>query len=272
MWLDKETGELRWSRWCQISLTAGAIVGAGALGAGASLIGSSNASSAATKSAQVQAQAADQASTNQLNEFNQVRSSLQPWITAGTGGLAGETNLLGLNPDGTVPAGGPNTAQINATLAATPGYEFTKQQGLEATQNSYAAQGLGSSGAALKGAATFATGLADQTYEQRLQDYLSLANSGQNAATGVGQLGLQATTQASNFATSGAASTAGGIVGSANAGVAGINGIANGLSTSLLGLSQGGIFGTTTVPPVVGPTNSQVIPNVVGPVDTIGLQ
>ncbi len=51
-----------------------------------------------------------------------------------------------------------------ATLENLPGYQFTKTQGLKAVQNSAAARGLGVSGAALKGAATFATGLADKTY------------------------------------------------------------------------------------------------------------
>ena len=54
-----------------------------------------------------------------------------------------------------------------ADLESTPGYAFTRDQGLKATQNSAAARGLGVSGAALKGAATFATGLSDQTYNNR---------------------------------------------------------------------------------------------------------
>lgn len=58
-------------------------------------------------------------------------------------------------------------AMTQAQLEATPGYQFTLGQGLKATQNSAAARGLGVSGAALKGAATYATGLSDQTYNTR---------------------------------------------------------------------------------------------------------
>lgn len=54
-----------------------------------------------------------------------------------------------------------------ATLEATPGYQFALSQGLKATQNSAAARGLGVSGAAMKGAAAYATGLADNTYQQQ---------------------------------------------------------------------------------------------------------
>lgn len=52
-----------------------------------------------------------------------------------------------------------------AELEATPGYKFNLSQGLGAVQNSASARGLGVSGAAMKGAATFATGLADSTYK-----------------------------------------------------------------------------------------------------------
>lgn len=66
---------------------------------------------------------------------------------------------------------------MQTALEQTPGYQFTLDQGLKSVQNSYAAQGLGSSGAALKGAASFATGLADQTYQQQLNNYLQNYNS-----------------------------------------------------------------------------------------------
>jgi hypothetical protein len=75
---------------------------------------------------------------------------------------------------------GPTQAQ----LEATPGYKFTLQQGLESVQNSAAARGLGSSGAALKGAATYVTGLADQTYQNNFNDMAQVAQGYQNNATG----------------------------------------------------------------------------------------
>lgn len=80
--------------------------------------------------------------------------------------------LLGVGKDGTF-----DPKAIQAALEATPGYQFTRDQGQKAVQNSYAAKGLGSSGAAMRGAADYATGLAGQTYEQRLQDYLSGYNN-----------------------------------------------------------------------------------------------
>jgi hypothetical protein len=94
-------------------------------------------------------------------------------------GLAGQDLSSARNIYGEL-QNGPTQAQ----LEATPGYQFTLQQGLESTQNSAAARGLGNSGAALKGAATYATGLANQTYQNQFQDMNTVAQGYQNNATG----------------------------------------------------------------------------------------
>ncbi len=73
--------------------------------------------------------------------------------------------------------GAPTQAQIEAT----PGYAFNLQQGQEGVQNSAAARGLSSSGAALKGAATYASGLADSTYQNQYQDALSQYTTNEGA-------------------------------------------------------------------------------------------
>ena len=61
-------------------------------------------------------------------------------------------------------------------LESTPGYEFTRNQGLQGVQNSAAATGRGVSGNALAGAANYATGLADSTFNQQLQNAMSSQN------------------------------------------------------------------------------------------------
>jgi hypothetical protein len=129
--------------------------------------------------------------------------------------------------------------------AATPGYQFTLQQGLKSTQNSAAARGLGTSGAALKGASAFSTGLADSTYNDVYQralntfntNYSSAANNanrlsnlvgnGQNAAAGMGALGAQTTANIGNTLMSGANAQAAGTIGSANALTSALGGIGN---------------------------------------------
>lgn len=81
-----------------------------------------------------------------------------------------------------------------AELEQTPGYQFARSQGLQSVQNSAAARGLGVSGAAMKGAATFATGLADNTYQaqfaQQQQLFSDALNQGQ-AQFGNRQTGFQ---------------------------------------------------------------------------------
>lgn len=61
-------------------------------------------------------------------------------------------------------------------LKATPGYQWNLSQGEQAATNSAAARGLANSGAALKGAATYASGLADSTYQNQYNDTLNTAN------------------------------------------------------------------------------------------------
>ena len=125
-----------------------------------------------------------------------------------------------------------------AELEATPGYQFAKTQGLQAVQNAAAAKGLGISGAALKGAANFATGLADNTYKTQFDidqanktnsfnKLLSLTNVGANAAASTGQFGQQAAQNAGQFSTSGANAQAAGTIGGINALTGGFNNAVN---------------------------------------------
>ena len=111
-----------------------------------------------------------------------------------------------------------------AALEQTPGYQFDLAQGLKATQSAAAARGLGVSGASLKGAATYATGLADKTYQdqfnmqqQRFNDLLSLntgqqgnltnqfnrfnalAGMGESAAAGTGTIGASLANTSANY-------------------------------------------------------------------------
>src|SRR6185312_13199349 len=122
-----------------------------------------------------------------------------------------------------------------AQLEATPGYQFDRAQGLLGVANSNAAQGLGISGAALKGAAQYATGLANNTlttqqgiFQQNLGNVLnplmSLSSLGENAGAQTGSLGVQGVSNANNALIGGANASAAGTVGSANA-------LANGLGS-----------------------------------------
>lgn len=218
---------------------AAAVAGSAVVGAGASAY-------AANKAAKAQTSAATQATDAQRQMFDITQGNLQPYNQAGTNA----SNLLTQRlPDLTAPI-----KMDQATLEQTPGYQFNLTQGLKGVQNSAAARGLGTSGAALKGAAGYATGLADSTYQNQFSNaninntnsynrLLQLAGLGENAAAGVG-----------NAATATGASIGNNIIGAGNAqggaAIAGANGLtsaAQSIPNSLLTqqLIGKGIYGNT---------------------------
>jgi hypothetical protein len=149
-------------------MPAAALVAAGVLGAGATIY-------AANKASQAQTQATNTATDAELKMFGITRDSLQPFIDSGS--QAGGTLNKLLSPNGGID---------QSVLESLPGYQFNLTQGLKAVQNSAAARGLGSSGAALKGAATYASGLADSTYGTYVNQLLGQEGIGANAAAGLG--------------------------------------------------------------------------------------
>lgn len=235
-----------------------AIAGTAVVGSVASLASSANSASAAKSAAATEANASNNAAAQQLAEFNQIRNDLGPYRSVGEGAAPQLASLTGTGPGGN-PLTAPLTAPFTPTLAqlqSTPGYQFTLNQGLQATQNSYAAQGLGQSGAALKGAANYAEGLAGTTYQQQFGNYLAQnqqiynmltgeTNLGETAATQTGQLGTQNVSAANALSTGGAAASAAGTVGAANALAAGGAGLASSANNAslLLSLQNQGLYG-----------------------------
>ncbi len=255
-----------------------AAVIAGGVGAAGSVASSAIGSSAASSAANTQAAAADNASAEQQAAGQQALTLNQQGLDAAQNrlepyNLQGQTALNSVNANMnylTTPY-----SPTKAQLAATPGYRFTRAQGLQATQNAAAAQGLGVSGDALKAAAGYATGLANSTYQTDANIYqqnqaqignllTTLTNNGQNAATAQAQLGLgfvgnetnaligQANNSAQTQLT-GAQATAAGTVGSANALSSGLTGAASSASqgyllNALIAQNTGSKYAGTTYP------------------------
>lgn len=265
----------------------GSLIGAGISAAG-SLFGSDDQADAAKQAAQAQVQAAQIAQQTQEKSLATAQNALQPYMTLGNqaaGQLGNQLSSL------TTPIAVPNApnlpnapgAMTQADLEATPGYQFTLNQGLKATQNSAAARGLGVSGAALKGAASYATGLSDQTYNTRFnqaqtnyQDTYNQAQQGFNnqqqiytdnmgnqqaaynkllGVTGIGQgaagdLAGQATSVGNNIAQTqiGAGNAqAAGINAAGQAQAAGTVGVSNAFNNTLgtYMASSGGLYGNS---------------------------
>lgn len=189
---------------------------------GGSVVSALATSYAAHKASEAQQAAAKTAADTSLNMYNTTRGDLAPFRAIGVD--AG--NRLGTKLDYLTDP----IVMDQAALEKTPGYQFTRTQGLKAVQNSAAARGLGVSGAALKGAANFATGLADQTYKTQFDientnrtnafnRLKSLIDTGENAGAQTGVLGAKA-----------ADTAAGAQIGGGNAAAAGINAMGGAIS------------------------------------------
>ncbi len=258
-WLER-TSRARWG--------IGAGVAAAAVTAAGSIASSEIGSSASKDAAKSQQAAAAQAEQTQKDELSAQQALVAPNVTLGQWSAEALGNQLGITPG----AGGqgqgvltqtlPSWSPTEEQLQSTPGYQFTKQQGLEAAQNGFAAQGLASSGAAVKGATSYAEGLADTTYQQQFSNYLStnqqtmaneaqiagllgnVAGSGQNAALGLGSLGSTAAGNTSSEQLASGAAQAAGTVGAANATSSGLSSAFSNLGSgvtlsSLLGQQSG---------------------------------
>lgn len=140
---------------------------------GSAVIGGISTMFGASKAAKAQTNAANIAAQTQMNMYNQTRSDLAPYRDLGTRQAA---ELERRMPELTSDINLDEELQKNSTVQQA--YDFTRTQGLKAAQNSAAARGLGVSGAALKGASAFATGLAKNTY----QDLFNMENTNRTNA------------------------------------------------------------------------------------------
>jgi hypothetical protein len=245
-------------------------VGATALGAVANYAGASDQADAATNAANTQANSQAQAAALQQQNLNATTARFAPYLAQGNNAIGPLQAAMGYNADGSVNRNSILQQQFNpgaqfsaptaAEAQATPGYQFTLNQGLKSTQNGAAARGLGTSGAAMKGAANYATGLADSTYNDVYSRALNtfntnynankstfatnygqasdnanrlqgLVSNGQNAAGNLGSLSAASTNSIGNALTSAGNAQATGMVGAATANASGLNGIGNALTT-----------------------------------------
>ena len=182
------------------------------------ITGSSQQADAAQQAAQIQAnsQAQAQAALQQnLAPYQAIGGAVLPQILQNLGGNSQYSQVPGMTGFSF------NPFSFNASnLQNTPGYQFTLQQGLKNTNNALSSQGLLGSGAQAKALSDYTTGLAQNTYNQQLQNALgmyqtnynsalgqyttnagqlgNLLNLGQNAAAGTGQAQYNATVNAGN--------------------------------------------------------------------------
>jgi len=179
---------------------ATAVIGSAVIGGAATAYG-------ASKAADVQKANADKVAGIQQQQYQQTREDLSPYRNIGQTASTQLTNRL---------------SELTSPISVDPNqlensdyYKFASTQGQKAVTNSAAARGLASSGAALKGAAAFAKGLATDTYKtafdmantnqtnayNRLK---GLVDTGENAAAQTGVLGEKAAYNTGSALTGGA--------------------------------------------------------------------
>lgn len=134
----------------------------------------------------------------------------------------------------------PQEGPMTQTLRQTPGYMFLQDETRRMREGSAAARGELLSGGAIAEADRQVMGLADQTYQQSVNNNFQLANLGMGAAAQIGNAGNYFANGAGNAFGAIGNAQAGGAIGRANAFNAGLQGVTDAFS---FGLGNGGFFG-----------------------------
>jgi hypothetical protein len=153
-----------------------AIAGAAVVGAGASIIGGNKAANAQKDAANTAAAASERATQAQIEEqrrqYDQTRADYAPYRETGYKALDTLAGLYGV---------GGTKIDPTAALEATPGYQFQRDQGLQAIDRANAARGILNSGGADKARMRYASGLAASNYESFTNRLAAMAGVGQSA-------------------------------------------------------------------------------------------
>lgn len=156
--------------------------------AGGTILGGYMSSSAQKNAANTAAASTDRASQlgieEQRRQFDAIQKLLSPFVTAGTGALTGQQDLLGLNG---------SSAQQAAIggIQSSPQFQALTQQGEEAILANASATG-GLRGGNVQGSlAQFRPQVLAQLIDQQYQRLGGLTTTGANAAAGVGSAGMQ---------------------------------------------------------------------------------
>ena len=177
---------------------------------GSAVIGGVVSSKAASKAGKAQVQAADKTVEEQRAAREEMRTLLNPYVSAGTPALQAQMAALGLS--------GQEAQQAYVTeQEQSPIFQALARQQEEALlQNASATGGL--RGGNVQGAlAQFRPQLLNQFLEQQYGRLSGLSQLGQASAAGVGAAGMQSANQIGQAYTQAGQARAGSIMGQANA-------------------------------------------------------
>jgi hypothetical protein len=197
------------------------VTGAVVAGVATAAIGATATTIAANKQAGAIKSAANSSIQEQNNEYNQTRADQAPWRVTGGSALDQIAKLYGLDTvdaDGNVIKGS-GKADFSG-FSASPDFQFNLEQGQDALNRSAAAHGGLLSGAAVKQGQQYATGLADQYFQNYVGNLEGVAGQGQAATNATQAAGTNMANQnsAATMSAGNARASAYGTIGSTIAG------------------------------------------------------
>jgi hypothetical protein len=180
------------------------------------LTGAQDQADAASSAAQTQATSAQAGINEQRRQYDVMQAMMQPFVAAGTQGLSGQQDLLGLHGDG---------AYQTAINGIQNGAQFKsmQQQGENSILANASATG-GLRGGNTQGAlAQFSPALLSQLIDSQYSKLGGLTSLGQNSAAGVGNAGMSTGNNIANLLQQQGAATAGGQLAQGGVAASGFN-------------------------------------------------
>jgi len=211
---------------------------------GGSLLSSNAAEDAANTAANASNRASDASIGEQRRQYDLNRADMAPYTAAGTGAVNRLAAGFGTGGEFTQ-----NFTGADFLANQDPGYQFSMDQGMKALNASMAAKGLGTSGAGIKGALAYGTGLGSQEYQNAFNRYQTQRNNTVNGLqslsgqgmSGANAIGAQGANTAANIGSTYMNNAAN--IGNAGMAAAGIRNSAYGGAANVLGRMYGGYGG-----------------------------
>ena len=197
--------------------------------AAAAVVGAGISAYGANQAADTQASAADAASRQQMDMYNQGNARQLPFLQAGQNASGQLSGLMGSNG-----ANGLLTSPFSAQqYQQSPGYQFQMDQGLQAVNNSASARGGVDSGNTLKALTGYGQGLANQDYYKAQNAYQGWQNQVYGMLNGISRQGQAAASGQAEQGNAVGQAVANNTMGAGNAQAAGQVGFSNDISKGL---------------------------------------
>lgn len=217
--------------WGNVAMAAASLVG--------SYLASDSQSDAADTAASAQTQSAQLGIEEQRRQFDAVQKLLSPYVNAGTGAMAGQQDLLGLN-------GQPAQQTAIGGIESSPMFGAMARQGEDAILANASATG-GLRGGNVQGAlAQFRPNLLAELIEKQYQRLGGITQMGQASAAGVGSAGMQTGNNVTQLLGQQGAAGAGAALASGRANAELINGITGAFGSFVGGGGLKRIGGTSS--------------------------